>query len=433
VRIRTRLFLLIALLVMALVGVQWWLGARQIEASRRDMVVVATTVCHSLVAELEEPAGGSARVTEGEHPVESLVTATTDCERTRVERYKVTGLGPDNGGDRVLMLAGPDGQRCIPIPVAAPTDRARASLQRALVLSSGLLVAGLLAAAVIAHRVTEPLRSLASGVEAIGGGAFDTRVASSGGGEVGELQRGFNTMAEHLAKLEAEREQWRSREHLAQLGDLARGLAHTLRNPLNTLGLAVEELAEKNGRADMGLVDTARAQIRRVDRWLVSFLALAAGHGVEQEVVDLAAVAGEAVLEAVQSGASVTLEAPAGPVPVCVVAAALRAALGNLVENAVQASPPGGGVEVSVRRDGRGASIGVADRGAGLAPEVRSRLFDPHVSTRPGGSGMGLFLARQLVEGGLGGRLELGDREGGGTEAVIALPMAKPSGVGSLS
>jgi two-component system sensor histidine kinase KdpD len=109
---------------------------------------------------------------------------------------------------------------------------------------------------------------------------------------------------------------------------------------------------------------------------------------------------------------------------------ALRAAVVNLVENAAQASPSGEAVEVSVRTSGKHVRLEIADRGPGLPDDVRERLFRPHVTTKVGGSGMGLFLARQLVVGMHGGSLDVADREGGGTTVSVTLPLL---GVGAAS
>jgi signal transduction histidine kinase len=227
-------------------------------------------------------------------------------------------------------------------------------------------------------------------------------------------------MSSRLATLEAERARWLEREHLAQLGDLSRGLAHTVRNPLNTLGLAVEELA-RDRSDEASLVATARAQIRRIDRWLRSFLALAAGEAAAAETIDLRSLVSDVALEAIQDGASVDLHIEDDELPIRVVPTALRAAVANLVENAVEASPVGITAEVEVRLDGPDAVVTVADHGPGLPEEVRSRLFSPHVTTKAGGSGMGLFLARQLIVGMHGGRLEMTDGAAGGTVAEVRL------------
>lgn len=331
---------------------------------------------------------------------------------------------PGGGADRLLIIHGmPGGERRIPVPLRPAAEIVRGTRRQGLLASGLLLLTGLLAAGIFAHRMTQPLRRLSTAVDALGRGELGTQIDVTGHGEVADLQRAFNRMSIRLAELEAERDRWRAREHLAELGELSRGLGHTLRNPLNTLGLVVEELAARIDDGD-DLVSTARGQIRRIDGWLRSFLAVGAGQAAEPELLDLVDLASDVVLEAVQQGARIEVRTDDGPIRVRGVAAALRAALSNLVGNAVEASLPLGVVEVAVsREDGMGV-IRIVDHGPGLPAEVRTRLFSPHVTTRTGGSGMGLFLARQLIEGAHGGRLELGDAPGGGTQAVARLPLA---------
>ena len=322
----------------------------------------------------------------------------------------------------LIVRSEPGGERRVAIP-AGPAERLLRGTFRSGLLASGvLLLAGIGGAALLSHRVTRPLRALAHGVEAVGMGGFGTTVPESERGEIGELQRRFNTMSTRLAALEREKEAWTAREHLAELGALARGLAHTLRNPLNTLGLAVEELADRGGGEPSPLAATARHQIRRIDRWLLSFLALGSGRAAAPEAVDLVELVRSLALEMTQEGAAVAITAPE-PVTVRAVPGGLRAALLNLVENAVQASPEGAEVRVAVERSGGTARVTVTDRGAGVPAEVRARLFTPHVTTKAGGAGMGLFIARQLVESGHGGTLALADAPGGGTVAEVRLPL----------
>ena len=323
-----------------------------------------------------------------------------------------------------FLVVSEDDQRLhrIPIPVAPAIDSVRGNMREGAAVGGLLLVAGLFASAVLSRRLTRPLRDLAEGAEALGSGKLGVQVPVSASGEVGDLQRSFNRMSGRLAELEAEKDSWQRREHLAQLGDLSRGLAHTLRNPLHTLGLAVEELASGEGDRE-GLVATSRAQIRRIDRWLRSFLALGAEEAAETEPVELGDLVKTVALESVQQGAEVRIEGARDELVAQVVPGALRAALANLVENATEASPAGQPVVVGIERRGGEALVTVTDRGPGLSDEVRQRLFSPHVTTKVGGSGMGLFLARQLIVGMHGGRLEVGDGEGGGTVASVYLPL----------
>jgi signal transduction histidine kinase len=91
----------------------------------------------------------------------------------------------------------------------------------------------------------------------------------------------------------------------------------------------------------------------------------------------------------------------------------------------VQAAPAGEPVEVSVRIDGTQGVVEIADRGPGIPLEVRERLFSPHVTTRPEGSGMGMYLSQQLLVHLHGGSLDVDGREGGGTVVCARLPLAE--------
>jgi signal transduction histidine kinase len=353
---------------------------------------------------------------EGKIAVAEIEDGTLEVEGRRIE-LRVVSVG--QSPDRFLVLSDDGGiERRVPIPIAPTYEIVRSTLEKGLAVGGGLLMVGLVGSGLLASRLSRPLRHLANGAEAVGRGELGVQVPETAAGEIGDLQRSFNRMSRRLAELEAEKELWRQREHLAQLGDLSRGLAHTLRNPLNALGLAVEELADDRPTRS-GLVTTARNQIRRIDRWLRSFLALGAGDAAESVEVDLRELARDVALEAIQEGARIELDVQQTPLPVRVVPTAVRAAIANLVENAADASPAGASIEMMIRRDGDDALVSVADRGSGLPDEVRRRLYAPHVTTKVGGSGMGLFLARQLVAEMNRGRLEVQDRVGGGTLAEV--------------
>lgn len=335
----------------------------------------------------------------------------------------------DEHHTRRLVITGvPGGDLDVPIPRGAPQEIVQATIEEGLMLSGLLLLLGLIASAIFAHRVTGPLRQLSLRAEAIGRGALGAQVHETARGEVGELLTAFNQMSCRLQALEKERVRWQARAHLVQLGELSRGLAHTLRNPLNTLGLAVDELGARNSGGE-ALVATARGQIKRIDNWLRSFLAVGAGRGVQPEPQELVAILEEVILEMVQQGASIDTDFPDDAPLVPSVRPALRSALANLVGNAVEASPEGVPVHIAIRTEVQAVRIEISDQGEGLPEAVRAQLFSPHVTQKAGGSGMGLFLAQQLIEGLHSGSLELQERPGGGTIAVVRLPL-RVDGVG---
>ena len=324
----------------------------------------------------------------------------------------------------VLFVRGPAMKRRIPIPddaVATTLDRFGSRL---LLGNLALLAVGLLGAAILAHRLTRPLSSLTAAAERLGSGELGAEVEAGPAAradEVGRAITAFNRMSARLAELDRENRRLAAAEQLSELGEVARGLAHSLRNPLNALGLAIEQAG-----APTEVVEGSRRQIRRMDGALRSFLALASAGSAQAEPVDLAQLCREVALEALQDGGGrvrIDVEtAGAGPFGVSAVPAELKAVLQALVVNAVEASPVGGRVAIRVDRGATsGMRIAIDDEGGGLRDEVRERLFEPHVTTKPHGSGMGLFLAHRLVTGRYGGALRLEPREGAGTGTRVTL------------
>jgi signal transduction histidine kinase len=367
---------------------------------------------------------------EIEHPDELVIDdhsrdlTKPEALPENVRKLVVAVEGDEGHHDRYLVVREDDeAVHRIPIPVSPAVAQIQDTMREGAMMGGGLLLVGLLASAALSKRLARPLKTLAEGTEALGRGDLGYQVPVSATGEVGDLQRAFNLMSARLEELEAERDRWQEREQLAQLGDLSRGLAHTLRNPLHTLGLAVEELASGRGERQ-DLVDTSRAQIRRIDRWLRSFLALGAEEAAEPEPTDLGELVRAVALESVQQGADVRVAGGENELRVNVVPGAVRAALANLIENATEVSPDGEPVEVMISVEDREAVVSIVDGGPGLPDAVRERLFSPHVTTKVGGSGMGLFLARQLVVGMHGGTLEMVDRTDGGTVATIRLSLS---------
>jgi signal transduction histidine kinase len=368
-----------------------------------------------------------------EHGVIEEQTTRPDG-RVVTERHDVDVRLAPGSARHVLVLHGAKNDQGVPVPTSG-VDQAVTRFRRRLLLSSlGLFAGALLLGVAVTHRFTRPLRELATAARQVGAGELGVR-APAAPGEVGEAVIAFNQMSERLLALDAEARRLRASEQLSELGEVARGLAHSLRNPLNALGLAIDRLGERGEATETAEVAAAaRRQIRRIDTALRAFLALSAGDAAPTEV-DLAAVARDVALEGLQ--ARPTGEAPrvavvaGAPVLLTGVEAELRAALQALVVNAVEASPPGGTVTIRVAAEsagpegraeaGRGAVVTVDDQGPGLPTTVRERLFTPHVTTKPAGAGIGLYLAHRLATGRYAGELTIADRPPAGTRATLRL------------
>lgn len=332
-------------------------------------------------------------------------------------------------GARFLRLQGPNLDRKIDVPSAQIEEALDRFSKRSLAGSAAILALGLVAAAIVSHRVTTPLRELAGAARRLGDGNLGTSIPESGSREVREAIGAFNRMSERLQQLDARARLLAARQHLFELGEVARGFAHSLRNPLNMIGLTIDELAAlaPAGSPAAPLAEAARRQIRRADGSIRSFLALSnSGSGVEPGLLEVGAIVDDVALEAIQEGlggsVTVEVEREGEPVRILGVAPELRAVVHALVINAVEASPDGGRVTIRLMpRPGGGARIEVDDDGPGLPEEVRGRLFTPHVTTKPTGSGMGLFLAHRIAAGRYGGSLAVEDRDPRGTRARLEL------------
>lgn len=460
--LRLRLFLLLGALVALLVAGQAVLMRSLTRDLAEEVGDIVVSVGESLVEAVgEEPLhlppleGGELR----EHQVRviRIPRAEGTAEEGQihdviheVKRTEVKIKLVDKGGERTLVLDdGGGAARAIAVPEGGVSREVGRFRRRLLLGSLGLLAVGLAAAGAVAHRVSRPLAELTAAARQVGEGALGTQAPEPRDREVGSAVAAFNRMSRELARLDDDARAFRAREHLAELGEVARGLAHSLRNPLHALGLTVDELAavattpagpaplDSGGEGAAELAQGARRQIQRIDRSLRSLLVLAADGGPAKEPVDLAALAADVALEVLQdfrgprrNGVRIEVEALAEGEPLTLlgVAAELRAMLQALLVNAAEASPEGGQIRLRLAASPAGATIEVLDRGEGLPAEVRARLFSPHVTTKPTGSGMGLFLCHRLATTRYGGDLTIEDREGGGSRAVLALSRRQAAG-----
>lgn len=317
----------------------------------------------------------------------------------------------------IVYLGGNNTRHTIPIPREGfKTAIQGFSTQLALGLTA-LFVVGLAFAAYLAWRVSKPLQQLRSAAGQVASGQFGATASAGGVREIDETIDAFNSMSHRLSELDAESRQLRASQHLSELGEIGRGLAHSLRNPMNAIGLALDALAAKAG-ADSGsdtIVRDARHQIRRVDEAIRGFLALASTQDSNIERVDVTLIAREVALEVAQSTHEVTVEIEAeGPVFIEAVPQEVRALIHALVINAVEASDAGQTIGLAVTQsDDEQVKITVQDSGSGLSPDVADRLFEPHATTKPHGSGMGLYIAHRLATDRYQGSLQLADREDG--------------------
>lgn len=309
-------------------------------------------------------------------------------------------------------------------PAGAPLDRALADHPE--------LAAPLARAVATGERIARGEARLggAAGARTIGLVAEPLRDRAAGG-----VPRGWLVLLADVTDLERRAAEERLAEGLAQLGELAAGVAHELRNSVATLAGWVELARRKRPEGaladDLAEIERELARTRRV---VEDFLLFARPGARRLAPVDLAQVVVRAARDPAFAPVEIRLPERLDPMPATGDAEMLERALRDLLKNAVEAEASAGGrgpIDVVLEPGADEHRIEITDRGPGLPPELAGRLFEPFVSGKPGGAGLGLALARRIVLM-HGGRLEIDDRPGGGARVEVRLPARKIDTEGNL-
>jgi two-component system, NtrC family, sensor histidine kinase HydH len=228
----------------------------------------------------------------------------------------------------------------------------------------------------------------------------------------------------------AERQRLRN-DQLAALGQLAAGLAHELRNPLTAMKTIVDagRRRGRDGTIDERDLAVLSEEIARLDTSLQSFLDYARPPQMAKCDVELGSVAEKTrqllAGRSEQQSIRVSIDQPLEPVVVRADPVQLRQLLLNLSLNAFDAIGHDGKLEIRIRPAERGgAVVTVTDSGAGISQRVRDRLFEPFVSTKESGTGLGLTICRRIVED-HGGRIDVADNPSGGAVFTVWLPASE--------
>ena len=311
------------------------------------------------------------------------------------------------------LLARPDRPRRGPPPLVSPA------------LAIGLLMlAGALVAWPVSRRITSRLVRLQAGVDRQAAGDLRVRVPVEGRDEVAVLARSFNQSAERIEALVNRQE-----ELLASQKRLLANASHELRSPLARIRMALELLLADPNEAGH-FADELRRNIAELDQ-LVDEILLASRletTPMARESVDLAGLAAE---EASRVDAVAASDDGDTPLVVTGDPRLLRRLLRNLLENASRHGDGAGEpVRIELAREAESVRIAVLDRGPGVPPESRERIFEPFYrvgghSEQSGGVGLGLALVRQIASA-HGGDARCEAREGGGSRFVVSLPVAGP-------
>lgn len=236
--------------------------------------------------------------------------------------------------------------------------------------------------------------------------------------------RGWLVLFADLTEVRRRAEESRLAESLARLGEMAGGVAHELRNSLATLRgylTLIERRPDEESIADY--LSEIRHEADHLERVLEDFLAFARPGTARLQELSLTQLARRAAADPSLAGVEVRVR-DGEDLRLRGDSQLLERALRNLLHNAAQAEREAGRqgpIDLGIEEGPEGIELVIEDRGPGLPPEMRERLFHPFATGRRGGVGLGLALAHRIVTL-HGGRIRLDDREGGGTRAVLTFP-----------
>jgi signal transduction histidine kinase len=331
---------------------------------------------------------------------------------------------------------GPAGPRGQPIVVVLRSQTERQRFLSALHTQLGLtavvaVLASILLSYAVARTVTRPVGAITSTMrEMAASGDLTRRIPVSPDGRWQDedarlLATTFNSMTDSIEKFQREAAQ---RERLSSLGRLSTVVAHEIRNPLMIIKTSLRTLRREDPDHEQAKA-AARdidEEITRLNKIVTEVLDFARPIKFELAQTDLNALAKDAVRAAgaAEGSARIRLDLDPAIPPVTTDAERLRQALVNILDNAVQAVA-GRQADIRLRTlriDGRRLAIVVTDNGSGIAPEDLPRLFDPYFTTRRTGTGIGLAISRNIIDG-LGGRITVNSARDRGTEVRIELPL----------
>jgi two-component system nitrogen regulation sensor histidine kinase NtrY len=416
-------------------------GGRQLDAGfLRDFSVPAGTQifiyknvsgpfdAHNFAGPLQGP-------DSGEH-YEALVDDARSNARNAEGVVYPTSRSEDSMSVTAIPLKGLEGD-VLAVLVVANSRRSMVEVQRHIrdiaygIAGLGIIFA-VLASLWIAARISRPIEELARAAGRVAEGDWETRVDIRTMDEVGALARSFNNMTRQLAE---QRERLVQTERVAAWRELARRLAHELKNPLTPLQITVENMvrARKLPKKQFDEVfkestATLEAEIENLKTIVgrfSDFSKLPKPQALEMDAREavrrVVKLYGPALEEKhIELGTAISAE----PLPILGDSELLHRALSNLVLNAMDAMPEGGTLTVSAVRAREMVRISVADTGAGLTPEECERLFTPYYTTKQHGTGLGLAIVQSVIAD-HNGTIAVENVEGGGARFVIGLPLAE--------
>jgi len=280
-------------------------------------------------------------------------------------------------------------------------------------------------------RILRPLRQLTDSCAKISEGQLEDMEINDKAGEIRALENTFNQMVSSLREKEQMESNLRQAQRLSALGNLAAGIAHDVRNPLNAIKLITSHGLDKTEGESVGAgvskqFHSIRREVDRLEGIVSGFLSLARENELDPQPSQVDRLLDECVhlvkKDAEGRGVRLTSELRAGDTTLMLDSKQWTRAILNVLINALEATPDGGRVRLFSRVSDQECEIEIRDDGPGLSSDIAERLFEPYYTTKSTGTGLGLAVTRGIVEE-HGGSIHLSGKEGQGCQVLITIPL----------
>lgn len=297
------------------------------------------------------------------------------------------------------------------------------SRNKNILISLIIFIISILVIMLITRKFLKPIDSLKVSFEKVVDGDLDINVQNDSKDEIGVLTGAFNKMVSELRKNKEKETHLQQKERLASLGQLAAGVAHEIKNPLNAINLTIDHLGdrlvgEENKQAQQ-YIATIQNEIKRLDKIVNNFLSYLRSEELDKKPTDLNELVKDVLQLYERELADKKIELVTKfteHFKLKVDAARIKTMLVNIILNAIQAMPDGG--QLVVNTDSKNKSIHISDNGSGIAKKDIDHIFDLFYTTKSTGSGLGLPTAYKIVRA-HGGDIQIKSELEKGTEVII--------------
>jgi signal transduction histidine kinase len=312
-------------------------------------------------------------------------------------------------------------------------DIQRANFIRRLFATGMVFTVGIALTIFLARRYTTPIKNLVEDFKRVSAGDLSVTIPVESNDEIGEMAEGFNNMVDKLREREALEKRLYEAEHLSRVGQLASGIAHEIRNPLNYISLAIDHLktemlpccGDKCGELEE-LTDKIKEEVRRANYMVVNFMNYGRPLKLRRTEVNYRELLAKVlpVLESrlTEQHVLVDQQIPDDFPPLWIDGELFRNCILNFVTNASQAMPEGGAITLGAQLAGNMAHLTFADQGSGISPEDISKIFQPYFTTKDVGIGLGLAITERIIKE-HGGGITVESTVGVGTTITVSLPL----------